>query len=138
MRKNVVLCSMKVKRLSSANLMYREGILVIEFTERANIDVREAEEQLEAAKKLTSGTACPVILIDHHASTKISPEGREILSNSKHVFNRLSEAYVSASLSKRNLANIYVKYQKPENPSQVFSNFNEAWNWSASLIQNEK
>lgn len=129
---------MKVKRLSSASLMFREGILVIEFTERATIDVREAEEQLEAAKKLTSGTACPVIIIDHHASTKISPEGREVLSNSKNVFTRISEAYVSASLAKRNLANIYVKYQKPENPSQVFSSFNEAWNWSSSMIENKE
>lgn len=126
---------MKTKRTASATLMFREGILVIEFPEKVEISAREAFEHIEVAAQLTGGKACPVIIIDHHPNTRISPEARDILSKSDIGLTRLSEAYVSAYLAKRNMALIYVKYQVPNNPAQVFSNFNDAWNWSAEFIK---
>ncbi|MBX7094202.1 MAG: hypothetical protein K1X56_05735 [Flavobacteriales bacterium] len=128
---------MKTKRLSEANLMFREGVLVIEFSERNEINTKEAKEILEAAKKLTNNEVVPVILVDHHPTTRISPDARDILSDAQHGFLRKCEAYVSAALSKRNLALLYIRYHKPENPAQVFSNFNAAWNWSMEILSQQ-
>jgi hypothetical protein len=123
---------MKVTRVSSATIMFREGILIVEFNDGASIGIEEANDQMKAANKLTGGTPCPVIIIDYSPSTILSPEAREIFANEIQTGKRLSEAFVISSLPKRLMADFYTRYHKQQNPTKIFTNFNQAWRWSVA------
>ena len=128
---------MKTVRLSHSTLMYREGVLIIELGENVEIGPKEAKEQLKASQKLTDGKSAPVIIVDNHLKTTTTPEAREILSAGPDAATRICEAFVVSSLPKRMMVNFYTKFHKPKNPVKIFSNFNEAWNWSVSMMENK-
>jgi Fe-S oxidoreductase len=123
---------MKTKRLSHAVLMYREEILIIEFSPDKEIDLEQAKEQINAALELTAGKPTAVIVVDEHQSTTVTPEAREFFAKGEHSKGRISEGIVITNLAKRLVANFYIRFHKPGNPARVFSGFNEAWKWSVA------
>lgn len=129
---------MKTRRLPHAVLMYREGIIIVEFQDNKDIDVREAREQIASCLQLSENIPSPVIIIDVHPNTIVSPAAREIFSKEVPPGARISEAIVITNLAKRLIANFYSRYNRPKNPIKVFANFNDAWKWSIEQRDNYK
>lgn len=126
---------MKTARLSHSTIMFREGVLIVELAKSVEIGKKEASEQLKAALKLTDGKAVPVIIVDTHPNTITTPEAREVLAQGPQGDIRLCEAFVVSSLPKRVMVNFYSRFHRPKNPTKIFSNFNEAWNWARTFIK---
>lgn len=124
---------MNIARLSSALVTYHEGVLIFEFQNNVEIGEKEAREQLAAGLKLAQGKPCPVIIVDNHPLTTITPEARNILSKASPEIPRLCEAFVVSSLAKKVMVNFYIKVQKPANPAKVFTGFSQAWRWAKSF-----
>ncbi|MFN3341914.1 MAG: hypothetical protein ACK40M_04410 [Flavobacteriales bacterium] len=129
---------MKTRRLPHAVLMYREGIIIVEFQDNKDIDIKEAREQIAACLHLSENIPSPVIIIDVHPNTIVSPAAREIFSKEVPPGARISEAIVITNLAKRLIANFYSRYNRPKNPIKVFANFNDAWKWSIEQRDNYK
>lgn len=129
---------MKTRRLPHSVLMYREGVIIVEFQDNKDIDIKEAREQIAACLQLSENIPSPVIIIDVHPNTIVSPAAREIFSREVPPGIRISEAIVITNLAKRLIANFYSRYNRPKNPIKVFANFNDAWKWSIEQRDNYK
>ena len=119
---------MQIIRLSSATIIFREGVLIIEQAGKNSIDVAEAKKQIKAAHKITQDQSCPLIFIDHSGG-EISTEAIEMFSREVRNGKITTQAFVFSSLPKRLKANFYSRLHQ-ENKSKVFASFNQAWKWT--------
>jgi hypothetical protein len=67
------------------------------------------------------------------AEGRVEPIAREIIS--KHVEYskiRIAEAFLINSLANLLIANFYIKFNRPPNPTKVFNNLESALEWLRS------
>jgi len=121
----------KVAKIS----IIEEGICLVTL-DTSKQDFMGKEEALEIIEGILS--ICKqkphLILTDARmAEGRVEPIAREIIS--KHVEYskiRIAEAFLINSLANLLIANFYIKFNRPPNPTKVFNNLESALEWLRS------
>jgi hypothetical protein len=101
------------------------GFVRCDHPDRAEVNGQDALDILEAIASLADGGSTP-LLVDVREVRSVSREARKTFSNSA-VASRIA-LYVDSSLS-RTIANFFIGVARPDVPTKVFTDPNEAQNW---------
>ncbi len=106
----------------------------LDSSEKDIMDVQDARNICEAIYKVCDGKPHKIITDTSAVSGHVGIGAREeIRDNKKMRAVRQAEAFVVKSLSTTLIANFYVKFNKPPNPTRVFSEMESAKKWLRSL-----
>jgi hypothetical protein len=98
---------------------------VVRCDHRADVDGQGARDALAAIATLCDGVPMPV-LVDLRETRSVSREARETFRQSR-VPSRIA-MYVESSLS-RTIANFFIGVTRPEVPTKVFTDLDDAQAW---------
>lgn len=113
--------------------LLNNDILQVKFLDNdEEIDLQEAEAQLDAAVKLTGGKEMLVLIDARQSVHDFSNEAKEFIAN---IAVKKAEAMLVKELHQRIIATFYLKLSasKHAHPAKVFSNETEAINWLLSF-----
>ena len=113
---------------------FNDNILLNEMFDNIEIDLKDVNENYDAALKLTAGKKFLSLVIVSPFTT-ITKEARELANKEIMYKNTVAQAIIVQSLANRLLANFIVKFYKPFCPVKLFKNkedaivwLNEKWN----------
>jgi hypothetical protein len=110
-----------------------KGILIIHIHRNAFVQTKDIQAMLHIHGELTNGKRCPcVMVLGEYAN--VSADGRKFLATEDAVQFSSCEAFVVKSLAQKILGNFYLKIDKPNIPSKLFNNFEEAYAWAETFI----
>jgi len=99
------------------------------------LDVVSAEELVEAVFATCRGKKYAVLTDARGTSGTVTPKAREYIRNApKMVQVRLAVAFVVDSVANRVIANLYIKINRPPNPTKVFNNEADAIVWLQQYV----
>jgi len=99
------------------------------------LDVVCAEELVEAVFAKCRGKKHAILTDSRGAVGTVTPKAREYIRNApKMVQVRLAVAFVVDSVANRVIANLYIKINRPPNPTKVFNNEEDAVLWLKKYI----
>jgi hypothetical protein len=111
---------------------YDEGYYELVIKENVEIFVEDAISIKKAQEKI-SGTKSPLLIyVGKHATTNI--ETLKYLSKSTNMPYSSASGYIMTTLAQKILGNFYLKINKPERPTKIFNNKEEALNWIREYI----
>lgn len=110
------------------------NILLITLVEGVTIEKEDVIEVKKHNLKLTKGNDY-VIVFDSGHYTSISKDARELMSSTEIEKNRKASAFVIHSLSQKLLGNFYLKVNKPNVPTKLFSDKEKALNWVKEILK---
>ncbi|MFN3916174.1 MAG: hypothetical protein ACK4K0_00415 [Flavobacteriales bacterium] len=123
----------KIKHKLADFHLDQNGILVIHIQKNAFVQTQHIKEMLKIHGELTNGKRCPcVMVLGDYANVSIN--GRKFLATEDAVQFSLCEAFVVKSLAQKILGNFYLKFDKPNVPSRLFNNFEDAYAWAKTFI----
>lgn len=112
--------------------MREDGIVVLEFGDHVELDVKEARELLQATKEI-SGAKKVLVLNVAGKQTTATSAARDFAASPEAVEYTLAEAYVVNNLPQKIIANFYINFHKPLVPTKIFNNTDAAIIWLKSL-----
>lgn len=101
------------------------GFLRCDHPDGAEVNSQDAHDILAAAAKLTDGSPTPV-LVDLRETRSVSREARKTFRESR-VTSKMA-LYVESPLS-RTLANFFIGVTRPDVPTKVFTDLDDAQEW---------
>ncbi|HRD38427.1 MAG TPA: hypothetical protein PLC65_07335 [Bacteroidia bacterium] len=112
--------------------MREDGIVVLEFGDHIELDVKEAKELLQATKEISGGKKVLILNVAGKQTTATSA-ARDFAASPEAVEYTLAEAYVVNNLPQKIIANFYINFHKPLVPTKIFNNTEAAILWLKSL-----
>jgi hypothetical protein len=112
--------------------MREDGILEMDFSDTLEIDLKEAKEMVAATATLSGGKKVLVLNIAGSITTATTA-ARDFAASAEAIQYTLAEAYVVNNLAQKIVGNFYVNFHKPQVPTKIFTNTEEAVNWLKSL-----
>ena len=95
---------------------------------------KEAEEICEAIVKVCQGRPTKLLTDARDVDGHVGQKAREIIRNHPGMLQvRLAEAFVVNGLGTRLIVNFYMKFNKPPNPTRLFTSIEEAEQWLSSI-----
>ena len=119
---------MEIYEINVGTLSVSEGIIRLQLNDRADVEVHDIEEIHKANQKLCEGNKYSLLVIIGKYST-VSPEARELSANKELSKNRISLAFVSNSLAAKLMVNFFIKFNRPNTPTKLFTDEGEAIRW---------
>ncbi len=120
---------MSVILTAVAELSYMsEGILVTRLLEDADITYENSVDNFKTAMTLTGGKRYAAFT-DARASISISKEALEYGSSEEANHFLIAQAILITSLPNRILGNFMIKFHKPQAPTKLFSDQEQALKW---------
>ena len=119
--------------LDFATVFLREdGIVSTEIFSDDSLSLEQTKELLKAYLKVSNGGNVPHLIIP---SKFVIPEN-EVLNYLRYEANKFgkADAYVIKSLPQKILGNFFIKVLKPELPSRLFTNEEEALKWLKAYL----
>jgi hypothetical protein len=108
-----------------------DGIVLLTFTRGGELEVSEAIEIIKITKELTNNSDHVLIYDFNKLSVYFTQEVRAMAQNrNSEIDNICARAFVCYNLSNKLEVNHFIKYNKPEAPTELFSNFEKALEWS--------
>lgn len=105
-----------------------ERILRVTVLEGAEIDIEEAKENFESARKLSEGKRM-LKLVDAKAYFTMTKRARDFAASKETNEFNIARAIVTNSLANRLLINFFITFHKPQTPVKMFSSEEEALKW---------
>lgn len=112
--------------------MREDGIVEIDFSDTLEIDVKEAKEMVVATGSVSQGKKVLVLNVAGSLTTATAA-ARDFAASAEAVQYTLAEAYVVSNLAQKIVGNFYVNFHKPQVPTKIFTNTEEAVKWLKSL-----
>lgn len=111
------------------NLELKDGILFIIY--KGHITYKMAKEVVENRLQIANGKRLPILVKGTGANrvNNIDKEARDFLSSSAGLQGVKAGAIVSSSVFESFLGNFFIKVSRPEIPSKLFTNEQEALKW---------
>ena len=99
----------------------------------------EALELCEAITKVCDGTKRKLLTDSRGVQGHVGLEAREIIRNHPGMLEfRVAEAFVVDNLPTRLIANFYLKFNRPPNPTRIFNSLESAEEWLNGLDLDQK
>lgn len=113
-----------------------DGLSWITFEREAEITGEDAAQLLEFAKQTYNDAEYYRVLVDLRSNPVISKEARDFAAGGT-LRNYISAyAILANELSMRLVGNFFIHFHKPEQPTRIFTDENEARKWL--LMQKDK
>ena len=116
---------------SVADVFYDDGIMHIYFKKDSIIELKHIEEIIEIRRDLQQGERT-VTLVDTGKLWRVEKDARQRAASSDMVNQNISLAIIAKSLANRLIVNFYMKVDKPNIPTRMFNNYEEAKAWLKS------
>lgn len=111
------------------------GFLWTRFKNDIELELENAREHKDAILQLCEGKARPFINDGTKVFGSISPEAKEFLAKDKEIQAlRLSQAFIVDTLATRMIARVFVRFNKPANPTHITGSREDAINWSRKFL----
>jgi hypothetical protein len=114
----------------------RHGLSWLTFEPGVEITGEDAAKLLELAKITANNVEYFRVIIDLRTSPVITDEARKFAASGSPSDYISSFAILVADLPMRLVGNFFIRFHKPKQPTQIFSDAEEAVRWS--LKQNDK
>jgi hypothetical protein len=108
------------------------GVMRARFHEGADVSLEDARENLAATARLTAGHRA-LALIDLRPVRTQSPEARALFAGPEAAKVSQAVALLIGSPLSRVLGNFYLRFNRPETPTRLFSSEAEALGWLVSI-----
>ena len=112
----------------------KDGVVHVYIKPHTEITAEYQERQLEVLKKITGGRKHPAIY-EAGEDVTVGSEARDNAKRLEEQTPTLCKVVYVRTLAHRLIAEFYYKFNKPEQPYKVFSDFNEGIRW---LIKSSK
>ena len=115
-----------------AFLSLEDEILFVKM--KPNVDVSEVElkELFELSNDFTNFQK-RFVIVDTRENFTSSSEIRSLYANENYTKFRYADAFIVNSLPMRLLVNFYISVNKPEIPTKMFNNSENAYDWISNL-----
>ena len=121
--------SNKVIECTHSRVFLRDdGILQIEIKDNTYFEVKDADELIDAAKKIGGGKRF-LNLIFTGKETLLDTKARSYSSSKEGSKYKLADAFVINTLAQKLIANFIVKAQNPAVPTAFFQDEESAVKW---------
>jgi hypothetical protein len=110
-----------------------DGIIQITVNTDQEIDVAEIKEIIEAIGKAGNYKKHPTLIYASNSITP-TPEARAYLAKSDANPFSIASAFMVKSLQHKLLVNAYLKINKPNRPTKMFTSENQAIEWLKSFL----
>lgn len=117
---------------SVANHFIKDNILYIVFKEGADVSIEDMEESKQARLSLQQNRNMKV-LVDSRGLYHITEEARVYAAQDENAQLSIAMAIVSNSLPIKILTNFFIKFNKPNTPTKMFTDIDTAENWLNSI-----
>lgn len=118
-------------RVSQIRIL-EDGICLIKLdsSRHDQLGPEEAIEIAESIEKICEGKPHCILTDTRGVVGQVEPLAREILSSHAGFSKvRKAEAFLVESLANRLVANFYIRFNRPKNPTKIFNHFEKALNW---------
>lgn len=121
----------------TARFVYNgEGILVVTIKDDIELTEQDIKDHREIARRIV-GTEPHCVLAIAGERTQATEEARVYAAT--HVpEGRVAEAVIIRSLPVRILGNFYLKFHKPNVPTRMFEDYEDAMNWLRAQLNMHK
>ena len=116
----------------------KRGFLWIIHKNNVEFLMEDAIEFISHLKEICEDKKTPFLVDLRIKNWSASKKVREYASNTPLEKIRVSEAILVDNFVIRFLVSMYIKVNKPPNPVKIFSNEEEAVEWSISFVQKRK
>ncbi len=110
-----------------------DGIIQVTVNANQEIDIIEIKEIIEAIGKVGNYKKYP-ILIQASNSITPTPEARAYLAKPNANPYTIASAFMVKSLQHKLIMNAYLKINRPERPTKMFSSESHAIEWLKSFL----
>ena len=122
-----------MKETSNSFLDYKDHIVFVRIKENAEISVESMQEQYEVQDKLV-GNDVYGVLVDGTKNSNVPVNTREFMAK-RNPKNRIATAIITNNnLATNIIANFYLKFHKPKNPTKLFNKETDAITWLKSQL----
>jgi hypothetical protein len=126
---------MKMIELKNTTVdLRKDGILHIHIKSRADMQLNDAVQVVEAMGELGKGKKFPV-LIDAGDYTNIDKEVRIFSASPEGNIYTLADAVAYNSFAQKLIADFYLNNNKPSVPTKVFSDESKAVEWLKTFLK---
>lgn len=115
--------------------MCSDGIIRVLFKKNIEIGPPVLKDLFEKFNEIIEGVSYPYIYFAEDGSVIFTTEGNAYSKQNQHLFPKICNAFVTKSLAQRLIANFYLKFNKPENPSKLFTSHDEAERWCFQQLE---
>jgi len=119
-------------RTRTCDFWLEDGRVSARFLPGANVEFDDARENLETTARLSSGARLAV-LVDLRGLRSQSSEARALLAGPEAARVSRAVALVIGSPLSRVIGNFYLRFNRPETPTRLFTSEEEARAWLESL-----
>jgi hypothetical protein len=111
-------------------------IAYIEFNKAIKIELEHAIEMVSIRKKATNNVP-RLVIMDGSNIINVSKEARDYLSSEEATEGIIAGAFIVDSPLTKILGNFFLKISKPNKPSKLFTNREEAieWLWTNKITE---
>lgn len=111
-------------------------IAYIEFNKAIKIELEHAIEMVSIRKKATNNVP-RLVIMDGTNIINVSKEARDYLSSEEATEGIIAGAFIVDSPLTKILGNFFLKISKPNKPSKLFTNREEAieWLWTNKITE---
>lgn len=111
-------------------ILVDEGIILLKFTKSGELEVSEAMEILKVTRELSDNSYHALIYDFNKLSVYFTKEVRELAQNRNPIVDHIfARAFVCYNLSNKLEVNHFIKYNKPQAPTEIFSTLEKALEW---------
>lgn len=108
-------------------------IIRIESFSGEFVEPEDAEAMRDANVALSDGNPYYVLLDTSKGYASATPEANKIFAEKKYSENRKAVAIIAKSLASKIVSNFFIRFNKPQSPTRVFINEQEAMDWLLSF-----
>lgn len=110
--------------------LYQENIYVLTFEDDYEVELEDAIEIDKAFIKITNNTKFSVIVDARDKFSSITNDARNFFANDPEIIPiREKIAIVVNNMPTKILANFFMRFNRPQTPTKVFNNLEEAVKW---------
>lgn len=107
-----------------------DGYIQVRFTDLSIIGIEEARDISEHIIALCDGKKYPFITNGLGITIRMDKEARNHFATYKPLVKvRKAQAIIVNNIPSKLLANFYIKFHKPSDPTKIFTKFDDAVDW---------
>ena len=123
----------QIDRAYFSVFLLAEGIIHIRVTSKDEISLEQAKEIIRTEAEIGSGKQYPV-LISSETFSAPTAEAREFLAKKESNPYASAHAYIARSLAEKLMVNAFLKFNRPERPTRMFSSEKGALEWLRTFL----
>ncbi|MGZ4034380.1 MAG: DUF7793 family protein [Bacteroidia bacterium] len=109
-----------------------DGIIQIELKLINDLNIDDMKEIFAAVKEVANAKKFPTLIISK-GYINIEKETREYFREEGNLYT-IADAFIIDSIGLKMIANFYLKFEKPVNPSKMFNNVDDALKWLSNYL----